>query len=148
MHNIKYCKSEEDDGKQEDGRQTEDKERGLNTSNFISRMKQAREFNPFHSHPPHHPSYVVCGSGRGWAGLDTCKMNKAIISFDTSLWNVFSSKQHLFLLLIWLGCFSKYSQVLSSSSAGVMDRGMRRDQWNALMWCKIMSIIPFYYYFF
>ena len=111
-------------------------------SNFISRAKQAREVNPFHSHPPHRPSYVVCGSGRGWAGLDTCKMNKAIISFDTSLWNVFSSEQHLFLLLIWLGCSSKYSQALSSS-AGVMDRRIGRDQWNELMWWKMRSIIPF-----
>ena len=62
-----------------------DKERGPKMSHFISRAKQAREVNPFHSHPPYRPSYVVCGSGKGWAGLDTCKMNKAIISFDTSL---------------------------------------------------------------
>lgn len=52
---------------------------------FDCKAGKKKEVNPFHSHPPHHPSYVVCGSGKGWAGLDTCKMNKAIISFDTSL---------------------------------------------------------------
>lgn len=62
----------------------EDKERSPKMSNFILIVRE-KKVNPFHSHPPHHPSYVVCGSGKGWAGLDTCKMNKAILSFDTSL---------------------------------------------------------------
>lgn len=45
-----------------------DKEKGLKMSNFISRVKQAREVNPFHSNPPHHP--FICGlwewQGLGW----------------------------------------------------------------------------------
>lgn len=81
--------SENDDGMRikKTGEQTESggTRRALKISNFISRVEQARADNPFQNHPPHHPSHVVCGSGRGWAGLDTCKMNKAIIPFDTSL---------------------------------------------------------------
>lgn len=33
-----------------------DNERTLKTSNFFSRLKQAREVNPFHSHAP-----LICG---------------------------------------------------------------------------------------
>lgn len=55
-----------------DGRRG-DKDRSLKTSHFGSEGSALIRSIVM---------YVVCGSGRGWAALDTCKMNEAIISFD------------------------------------------------------------------